>query len=100
MNVEILKIDELSLSMAGEINTVINIGYDAIHLAVMLQNSIDKIITNDIDDWIKVSRSIDKVLQRLEEKNYNIKVREIEVITPKEYTKKIKNFQQKFDIHR
>jgi len=50
MNIKLLEINEIILSIAGLINTIVNIRYDAIHLALMMVNGIDLIITNDLDE--------------------------------------------------
>ncbi len=87
MNIKLHDLNPLVLSVAGLINTVINVRYDAIHLALMILNNVDTIITNDLDDWIRISENFDKISERLDAENYKIGIQRVKVISPNQYEK-------------
>jgi len=91
MKFKILDINELVLNIAGLVNTIVNVKYDAIHLALMLINDIDTVITNDLDDWLKISKNFNKITKKLREENYDIKMRRINIISPIDYTRDYHN---------
>jgi len=80
LNVEIL-------NLASIINETTNIKYDAVHAAVMMLNDIPVIITNDVDDWLRLSRSYQQLLNRIISEGYQVNFNRIDVITPQDYTK-------------
>ena len=43
--------------MAAIINEVVNVRYDSVHAALVILNDIPTVITNDLDDWIRISRN-------------------------------------------
>ncbi len=88
MNMNFLEINDLTIEIAGIINTITNVKYDAIHLALMLINNLDTIITNDLDDWLNISRNMHKISKSLREKGYEIKIKKINVIPPEKYKQK------------
>ena len=87
MNIKLLEINEIILSIAGLINTIINIRYDAIHLALMTVNGIDLIITNDLDDWEKASQKFEDIEKILLKENFEIAISKLNVMSPKDYTR-------------
>ena len=89
MNIKLHKINDLVLNVAGLINTVVNVRYDAIHLALMLLNDTDTIITNDLDDWVRLSQNFDKIRKKLSAENYEVKIRRINVISSQQYREKL-----------
>ena len=82
---KILGVNPKILRMASHITDVVNLRYDSIHLAIMIENSIDKIITNDKDDWYRAKTSFKEIKEKLEKEGFESKIRGIEVITPEEY---------------
>lgn len=58
LDITILPLNTEALTLALLINEVVNIRYDAVHAAVMMLNDIPVIITNDTDNWLKLSRTI------------------------------------------
>lgn len=86
MNIRIHNVNDLILNMAGLINTVVNVSYDAVHLALMIFSNIDTVITNDLDDWVKISKNFSKIKKRLVNENYEVSIREIKIIPPKQYS--------------
>ncbi|MHA1589722.1 MAG: type II toxin-antitoxin system VapC family toxin [Candidatus Njordarchaeales archaeon] len=85
LNIKMCELNELTLTIAGIINTIVNVRYDAIHLALMLSHDIDTIITNDLDDWIRIKRNYKRIRKALLEENYDIRVRELKVISSSTY---------------
>jgi len=51
----------------------------------MLSHDIDTIITNDLDDWIRIKRNYKRIRKALLEENYDIRVRELKVISSSTY---------------
>jgi len=85
LDMAILPIDEKILSLASIINEVVNVGYDAIHAALMILNEIPIIITNDKDDWFKLARNFNQIRKAIEGEGYEIGLNEMKVITPDNY---------------
>ena len=54
----------------------------------MLINNLDTIITNDLDDWLNISRNMHKISKSLREKGYEIEIKKINVIPPEKYKQK------------
>ncbi len=79
-------ISEDVVQLASLINDVVNIGYDSIHAAIMILNDIPLIISNDVDDWLKLINNYKKVRKYIEEKTYIKTPRSIELITPNDYS--------------
>jgi len=69
MAIHNLEITYESLQLSALINTVVNIGYDSIHAAVMILNGIDSIVTNDIDDWKRFEENYDRIKKMLLDMN-------------------------------
>ena len=85
LDITMLDIDEDAVRLAAIINEVVNIKYDSIHASLMLLNNVPTIITNDLDDWHKVSRNLDKILEKIKGEGYTTMVNKLQVISPKEY---------------
>ena len=83
--ITILELDEAVLMAATLINEVVNVRYDAIHAALMALNGISNIITNDLDDWTRVARHFQDIIDRLRAEGYDVPISTIEVISPDTY---------------
>lgn len=83
-----LKVEVLGL--ASLINEEVNVGYDAVHAAIMMLNSVPVILTNDIDDWLKLAKQYSRVSERAKQEGYDIRLEKLEGVTPKEYSTWIK----------
>jgi len=91
LNLTIIPITEEVLDLAATINEVVNIRYDAVHAALLMLNNIPVIVTNDIDDWLKLSKNFDKVLLKVAREGYKIDLKKVNVVTPSDYSTWIKN---------
>ena len=85
LEITLLHINEDVVRLAAIINEVVNVRYDSIHAALMFLNNIPTIITNDLDGWLKIRKSLGKILERLREEGYMVTVTELQVVSPKEY---------------
>ena len=83
--ITILELDEAVLMAATLINEAVNVRYDAIHAALMALNGISNIITNDLDDWTRVARHFQDIIDRLRAEGYDVPISTIEVISPDTY---------------
>ena len=81
----ILSISLKTIKIASIILQIINVKYDSIHLALMIENSIENIITNDTDDWFKIRDHFKDIVEKLEKNGFRIDLNEINVITPNNY---------------
>lgn len=90
----LLSLNEEVLRLAGIIDEVVNIRYDAIHAAIMMLNDIFTVITNDIDDWNRLKDRFGEVLTKVREEGYDITVNRMEVVTPDSYEKWTKTKSQ------
>jgi len=82
----LLNVNREAIRLASIINEKINVKYDAVHAALMLLNNIPVIITNDINDWKRISRNFTKIIDKVEEE-YAVSINKIDVITPYNYKK-------------
>jgi len=82
---EIHKIEETTISLAGIINTVSNMGYDAVHLAVIILNGIETVITNDLKDWVQASKNFQNIKNKIEKQGFEVKQSELRVLSPRSY---------------
>ncbi len=87
LKLTLLNINEDIIRLAAIINEVVNIKYDSLHAALMLLNNISTIITNDLDDWYRVSKNLGKILEKVKREGYMITVNNLQIISPKEYRK-------------
>ena len=87
LDITILPLNTEALTLALLINEVVNIRYDAVHAAIMILNDIPVIITNDTDNWLKLSRNYEKVLEKLINEGYHISLTKVNVVTPNQYSK-------------
>ncbi len=85
LGITLLNVDEEVIRLASIVNEVVNIRYDSIHASLVLLNGVPVVITNDLSDWRKVSRNLSKILARMEEEGYVTTVKELRVVSPKEY---------------
>ena len=85
LEMTLLNINEDTIRLAAIINEVVNVRYDSIHVSLMLLSGIPVIITNDLDDWYKVSKNLDRILEKMREEGYTTTVNKLQVISPKEY---------------
>ncbi len=82
LNIIHFRISPMVLSLASLINEIVNIRYDAVHLAIMMLNGVDNIITYDLDDWRKAESNYLKIKD--EARGFNIKSKSLNVFTPEE----------------
>lgn len=80
MPIHNLEITYETLQLSALVNTVVNIGYDSIHAATMIINGVDKIITNDIDDWRKFKENYREVKKIASKHGFRIKAKEFQAI--------------------
>ena len=85
LDMVILPIDEKIMSLASIINEVVNVGYDAIHAALMILNEVPITITNDRDNWFKLARNFNQIRKAIEKEGYEVGLKEMKVITPDNY---------------
>ncbi len=82
---KILNVNLKTLRIASHITDIVNLRYDSIHLALMIENSVDRIITNDKDDWYRAKNNFKKIKEKLEKEGFKIEINNINIITPEEY---------------
>ena len=51
----------------------------------MLLNEIPVIITNDLSEWRKISRNLNKILEKMSGEGYTTSINKLQVVSPKEY---------------
>ncbi len=51
----------------------------------MLLNNVDTVLTNDLDDWYRLSKHFHRVAFALKNKGYKLAVAGVNVIAPDEY---------------
>jgi len=81
----IFGLSEEAVKLACLIDEVTGIGHDSLHLAIMLLNNVDTVITFDTDDWAKAVQSFDEIRSRVQREGIRLPFREIRVVTPSEY---------------
>ncbi|MCD6490712.1 MAG: type II toxin-antitoxin system VapC family toxin [Candidatus Njordarchaeia archaeon] len=52
--IKFLNIDRDVLLFAKEIAQITGVTYDSIHVAIMMKNNVNMVITEDLDDWLKI----------------------------------------------
>ena len=87
LGINLIPLNEEVLNLALIINEVINIKYDAVHAAIMILNDIPVIITNNVDDWLRLSRNYRQLMEKLTDEGYHVSLDRIEVVTPQYYSK-------------
>ncbi len=85
LDMPIHMIDEEILHMASLINETVNIGYDSIHAAIMAANKVPTIITNDLDDWLKLASKYHRVREALRKEGYAVDLESLEIVSPDTY---------------
>ena len=85
LGITLLNINEEIVRLAAIINEVVNVRYDSIHASLMLLNEIPVIITNDLSNWRKISKNLDKILEKMEKEGYTASINKLQVVSPKEY---------------
>lgn len=83
--IKIFPLDAKTLKIASIINLEANIGYDSLHLASMMLNNIEIIISRDIDDWRKAVSRINSIIKRLQEEGFDLGGYELKLVTPEDY---------------
>ncbi len=87
VDMTLLDIDIEAIRLASMINEEVNVKYDAVHAALMLLNNIPVVITNDVDDWERISKNFAKIVDKAKREGYLISIDKIEVVTPYNYKK-------------
>ncbi len=90
LNMRLLPLNEEVLTLASLLNEILNLRYDAIHAAAMMLNEVPIIITNDLDNWIKLSRNYAQVLEEVKNRGFNIKLSKLNVVSPATYSLSLK----------
>jgi len=90
LGLDMLPLNVEVLGLASLINEEVNVGYDAVHAAIMMLNSVPVILTNDVDDWLKLSKQYSRVSKRAKQEGYDIRLEKLEVVAPKRYSTWIK----------
>jgi predicted nucleic acid-binding protein len=49
-----LELNRETLDYAREIAKLSNVTYDSLHAALVAQNNVDTVVTEDIDDWSRI----------------------------------------------
>ncbi len=80
-----MNIGEDVIRLAAIINEIVNVRYDSIHASLILLNNIPIIITNDLDDWRRISRNINRILEVMRKEGYTTTISKLEVIPPRKY---------------
>ncbi len=85
LDITLLNINEDVIRLAAIINEIVNVRYDSIHASLILLNNIPIIITNDLDDWYRISRNIDRILEIMRKEGYTTTISKLRVIPPRKY---------------
>lgn len=85
LDITLLDVDWEALRLAAIINEVVNIRYDSIHAALVLLNNIPVVITNDLDDWGRISRSLNRIREKMREEGYTTGVDRLQIVSPRDY---------------
>ncbi len=91
LGINILEVNEDVIRLATIVNELTSIRYDSIHVALVLLNNIPVVITNDLDDWLKVSKNMHRIVEKIEEEGYTTMINELQVVPPKRYREWRKN---------
>lgn len=70
-----LKLDRDALNYAREVAKLSKVTYDSLHAALAARNSVDVVVTEDLEDWRKIARAWGKIKERL-------KVGDLAIISP------------------
>ena len=70
--ITILEINRDTFSYAKEIAELSGVTYDALHAALVGQNGIEVVVTEDVNDWIKILKVWPKLKERLDVKDLMI----------------------------
>gem|GEM_PF-397393 len=90
-HVVIHELSEDVIHLASIINELTNVRYDSVHAAVMLLNSIQVVISNDRDDWLRLLSKYDAIKEKVGRETY-VKLPEVlSLVTPNEYREWVKN---------
>ena len=87
LDIPILPLSVEAICLASIVNEVVNVKYDAIHAALMMLHDVPVIITNDVDDWLRIARDYDAIREMALREGYRIGLSRIEVVTPDSYPK-------------
>jgi len=73
----IIDLDRKSLELARDIARGSGTTYDAVHAAMMMSNNITVIVTEDIQDWLKIQNTWSKVTRK-----HKLEISPLEVFVP------------------
>ena len=85
LGMAILGVDVSVVKLASVINEVADVGYDAVHAALMILNEVPTVITNDLDDWERIQRRFAEIVERLREEGFSTSLEGIDVVSPAKY---------------
>jgi len=71
----ILELNRETFSYAREVAKLSGVTYDSLHAALIAQNGIDVVVTEDIEDWGKIVRVWSKIKEKF-------KVKDLIVVSP------------------
>jgi len=77
-----LELTQETLLLASLINTVVNVGYDSIHASLVLLHGVSSVTTNDLDDWLRLKRNLNRIAKEARRNGSYVKAEELEAITP------------------
>jgi len=93
LDIAILPLNEETIDLAAIVNEIVNIKYDAIHVALMMLHNVPVIITNDSNDWLKIAQNYDSIRKKAIKEGYKISLSKIDIVTPKHYPKWSENIE-------
>ncbi len=80
--IQILELNRETLNYAREIAMLPKTTYDAMHAALVAQNSIEIVVTEDIEDWSRILRIWPKIREKLKTVNPTVISPTKDVIKP------------------
>ena len=86
---EVLPLTVEVLELACIVNEVVNLRYDAIHLAVMALGGVEVVITYDVDDWHKAAKRFRDIVDLAGREGFELKISRLVVVTPDELASKL-----------
>ncbi len=85
LDIEVLDINKDVIRLSAIINEVANTRYDSVHAALVLLNHIPVVITNDLDDWYKISKRIHEIVEEARRERYETIINELQIVSPETY---------------
>ncbi len=86
---EVLPLTIEVLELACIVNEVVNLRYDAIHLAAMALGGVEVVVTYDIDNWRRAARGFRDIADLAGREGFELKISRLVVVTPDELAGKL-----------